>query len=321
MSAATIEEFDDDTDFALPVVPATPAGGSSGMAGNDAQAKQMQEFMAKMQGGEGSAMMGAARGQETELSAEAKKWVTIYPIYFDAKRKYMKGCRRVAYDRSCLWPKSDDIQAAVQRLDLKYAHEPRKTHPQDWENPGRVKVQLFDEGGAAKKKQIESKKALLNAIAGLVQSRRGGKPPSLVKSVLVEKKSTRKEIKEDKVVNNKNAASGALRKTKRISTRVKPEDRIKGSRPPPLNNRYPVYSPAREAGLLNADLGGMMGDLQGMGPLGAMMGSMGLGGNDEEEDAEEEEKKRKEEEEKQKKKDPMAQLGRRQRKRVVRIGR
>lgn len=105
-----------------------------------------------------------------------------------------------------------------------------------------------------------------------------------------------------------------------MSNKVKAEDRIKGSRPPPMTQRYPAFSPAREAGMLNADLGGMMGGLQGMGPLGAMMGQMGLGGDDEEEDKEEAERL-KEEEEKKKKKDPMAQLSRRQKKRVVRIGR
>lgn len=101
-----------------------PAG--SGPGGNDAQMAQMQELMAKMQAGEGSGMMGAGprAGQgDVELSAEAKKWVTVYPIYFDAKRKYMKGCRRVAYGSSCLWPKSEEIQAAVAKLTLMHAHE------------------------------------------------------------------------------------------------------------------------------------------------------------------------------------------------------
>lgn len=121
-------------------------------------------------------------------------------------------------------------------------------------------------------------------------------------------------------VNNKNAASRSQKKGRRVSRKVQPEDRIKGSRPPPLSARYPLNSPAREAGLLNADLGGMMGGLQGMGPLGAMMGQMGMGGDDDD-DAEAEAEKQREEEEKKKKKDPMQQLSRRQKKRVVRIGR
>jgi signal recognition particle subunit SRP19 len=168
-----------------------------------------------------------------------------------------------------------------------------------------------------------SEKALLNAISDLIQSRCGGKPPPLVKSVKATRKPTQKQTgtKDDTPINNKNALRAEKKKTIRHSNRVQAEDRIRGSRPPTQANRYSVYSPAKEAGLLNADLGGMMGGLQGMGPLGAMMGSMGLGGDDDDEDAAEEERKKKEEEEKLKKKDPMQQLGRRQRKRVVRIGR
>ena len=133
-------------------------------------------------------MMGGPPGPariDAELSAEAKKWITVYPIYFDAKRKYMKGCRRVAYDNSSMWPKSEKIERAVAKLTLMHAHEvrvvkaksllgfpmkdderrsadslfrsqPQKTHPQDWENPGRVKVQLFGEDGSPKNKKIES---------------------------------------------------------------------------------------------------------------------------------------------------------------------
>jgi signal recognition particle subunit SRP19 len=166
-------------------------------------------------------------------------------------------------------------------------------------------------------------KALLNAIASLIQPQCGGKPPLLVKKkVRSEQGATPKAVSEKgtKPVNNKNAASKLLKKGRRVSDKVKAEDRIKGSRPPPLSARYPVNSPARETGMLNADMGGMMGGLQGMGPLGAMMGQMGMGGDDDD-DAEAEAEKLKEEEEKKKKKDPMQQLSRRQKKRVVRIGR
>lgn len=90
----------------------------------------MQALMQKMQSGEGSGMTaGAPRSNqiEDELSVEAKKWITVYPIYFDAKRKYMKGCRRVSHEHSCLWPQSENIQAAAARLTLMHSHEVR-----DW---------------------------------------------------------------------------------------------------------------------------------------------------------------------------------------------
>lgn len=138
------------------------------------------------------------------------------------------------------------------------------------------------------------------------------------------KKAAPNSINGDKTtppVNNKNAASKMLKKGRRVSRKVKPEDRIKGSRPPSFSARYPLTSPVREAGLLNTDFGNMMGGLQGMGPLGAMMGQMGMGGDDDDDAEAEAEKLRAEEEEKKKKKDPMQQLSRRQKKRVVRIGR
>lgn len=88
---------------------------------------QMQALMQKMQSGEGSGVMGAPRSNQVddELSAEAKKWITVYPIYFDAKRKYMKGCRRVSHEHSCLWPQSEKIQVAAARLTLMHSHEVR----------------------------------------------------------------------------------------------------------------------------------------------------------------------------------------------------
>jgi hypothetical protein len=76
-------------------------------------------MMSSMQAGESSGRV------DTAISAEAKKWISVYPIYFDAKRKYMKGCRRVAHENSCLWPKSTFIEAAAARLTLMYAHEVR----------------------------------------------------------------------------------------------------------------------------------------------------------------------------------------------------
>lgn len=204
-----------------------------------------------------------------------------------------------------------------------------------------MKVQLFSSDGKPKNRKIESselllrdvqihysslislwhsEKALLNAIASLIQPQCGGKPAPLKKRSMKAATETSKADGGKAISNNKNATSHPQEKRRRTSTKLRPEDRLRGSKPPPISVRYPVHSPAREAGLLNADMGGMMGGLQNMGPLGAMMGQMGIGGGDDD-DAEAEEEKKREEEEKNKKKDPMQQLSRRQRKRVVRIGR
>lgn len=129
--SGTIEEFDDDTDVSvnhgknlvstltLSMQFALPVSTTSGSVDANDQMAQMQQLMSSMQAGEGSGRI------ITAISAEAKKWISVYPIYFDAKCKYMKGCRRVAHENSCLWPKSTFIEAAAARLTLMHAHEVR----------------------------------------------------------------------------------------------------------------------------------------------------------------------------------------------------
>ena len=117
----------------------------------------LQQMMAQMGGGAGggpSAGMpppgfgdgGSSRAATgDDPNAEHKQWTTIYPIYIDAKRPYGKGCRRVKYESSCLFANSLYIAKALATLKVELVHEPNKTHPKDWENPGRVKAKLFDD--------------------------------------------------------------------------------------------------------------------------------------------------------------------------------
>lgn len=100
----------------------------------------LQQMMAQMQGGGGGGGSEGGPGgmmppgmsgpgadvvgpPHVELTAEEKKWAVVYPIYFDAKQRFEKGCRRVKYDDACLWPKSEAIEKAAQRLTLLHAHE------------------------------------------------------------------------------------------------------------------------------------------------------------------------------------------------------
>ena len=73
-------------------------------------------------------------------------WACIYPIYIDAKRPYGTGLRRLPREKCLWWPLSKDIADAVQKLHLGLVHEIDKAHPRDWENPGRVRVQLKKDG-------------------------------------------------------------------------------------------------------------------------------------------------------------------------------
>lgn len=70
----------------------------------------------------------------------------MYPIYVDAKRAYGTGQRRIPREKSVWWPLSRDMAEAATRLGFGTLHEPQKFHPRDWENPGRVRVQLKKDG-------------------------------------------------------------------------------------------------------------------------------------------------------------------------------
>ncbi|PWN23261.1 hypothetical protein BCV69DRAFT_113738 [Microstroma glucosiphilum] len=403
----TIEDFDDDTDFDLPAPPPTGgAAASSGMPGMPSMSpEQMQAFQQMMsQGGGGMPGMGGSGGMGGPSStspgaptttsiggppaapAETKEWIALYPIYFDAKRSHKTGERRVTWAKSSLYPHSLGLAKALQRLGLRAIHEPSKTHPRDWENPGRVKVRVFDEDGNAVAsvqgggKTLQNRRQLLEVVAPVLQQFCGGAPPlELPKR---EKKAPRVKSKANTEAGGvkkgnkeaaKSSASSAAAKSTATTKAGKPAststpatkdtagnasastskgphlpnagsssrlaklNRVHLLRPhlPPAHVRLPPHSPALSANLLNMDLNAAMGGAPGggagalpggaggaanpMGALGNMMGNLGFGQEDEEgEDGagETEEEKRKKAQN-----DPFKGIGRRGRKRVVRVGR
>lgn len=64
----------------------------------------------------------------------------LYPVYFDAARTRAEG-RRVPRSLAVASPLAREIVNACRDLRLQTLFEPEKTHPKDWANPGRVKVQ------------------------------------------------------------------------------------------------------------------------------------------------------------------------------------
>ena len=70
----------------------------------------------------------------------------MYPIYIDAKRAYGRGERRVGRANAVWWPLSKDIADAAVKLGLGALHEVNKSHPRDWDNPGRVRIQWKKDG-------------------------------------------------------------------------------------------------------------------------------------------------------------------------------
>ncbi|CAO1620024.1 unnamed protein product [Sympodiomycopsis kandeliae] len=370
----TIEDdFDDDTDFALPAPPTSsgpsnPAGGGMpsipGMP--NLSPEQMQAFQQMMSQGGGGGMppgMGMG-GMGTEMqvrptprdiqsesqdpnSAASKKWITLYPIYFDTKKSHKVGERRVAWRQSCLFPHSLGIAKSVSRLNLKFSHEPGKTHPRDWENPGRVKVQIFnEETDQPIKLEISNKNQLIKEVAKIMQTLCGGPPP-----IAIPKREKKQNSK--KVQKQEQSAVASSSKTGKKPATSTPSTATPSSKPlsslekhsagtssrlnqlhryqqlqpymPPPHIKLPPHSPSMSADLLNMDMNKAMnpgganaqagGQPNPMGALGSMMGNLGFG-EDEEQD-----NKQKEEEEKKKQNDPFRGMGRRGRKRVVRVGR
>ncbi|WFD08046.1 signal recognition particle subunit [Malassezia vespertilionis] len=270
-----MEAFDDDTEFELP--------GISPLSGTQLNTNTWQKTMAQSTAAPSDLERHAA--QNGEEDGPHKHWTCVYPIYIDAKRRYRHGCRRVAYEKAALFPSSQIISNAAQQLRLAFVHEPYRCHPQDWENPGRVKIQLHKEDGTLQHANLPTKEQkLLEALAAQLQTVAGGVPPAV--PTTHGKNNTRPQ----------NVLRARQRKIQRVA----------------YGPRLPANSPALPSGLINMDLSKMAGGgLQNMGPLGGMMSSMGLGDDDDDkpDDANTPAQK------------PAPALGRRQRKRVVRIGR
>lgn len=76
---------------------------------------------------------------------QVKRFQLIYPCYFDKNRSHKEG-RRVPLDLAVENPLAKTISDAVRSLGLVSIFESDKTHPQDFGNPGRVRVFLKENG-------------------------------------------------------------------------------------------------------------------------------------------------------------------------------
>lgn len=74
-------------------------------------------------------------------AAAYKSYQCLYPVYFDVSRTRRTG-RRVSAALAVANPLARGLVDACAALQLKTVFEPGKTHPQDWANPGRVRVLL-----------------------------------------------------------------------------------------------------------------------------------------------------------------------------------
>lgn len=87
---------------------------------------------------------GSAQISKEELQ-EVKGFQVLYPCYFDKRRSHREG-RRVPLELAVENPLAKTVADAVRSLGLLCIFEGEKTHPQDFGNPGRVRVLLKEEG-------------------------------------------------------------------------------------------------------------------------------------------------------------------------------
>ncbi|KAI1506105.1 signal recognition particle, SRP19 subunit [Biscogniauxia marginata] len=73
--------------------------------------------------------------------SDIKGYQMLYPVYFDASRT-RRGGRRVPSSLAVPNPLARTIAGACASLRLRPVLEAHRTHPRDWANPGRVRVQL-----------------------------------------------------------------------------------------------------------------------------------------------------------------------------------
>ncbi|KZT28048.1 signal recognition particle, SRP19 subunit [Neolentinus lepideus HHB14362 ss-1] len=171
---AIVEEFDDDTDIPLPSRP-LPNNGMRGAileeidfeepASRGPKAGPASPSQPQFRVPPGEA--GRPQNVVTDITPY-KSWTCIYPIYIDAKRAYGGGERRISRAKAVWWPLSKDIADVSTRLGLQALHEVQKSHPRDWDNPGRVRIQ-WKKDGRFLNGRIKTKKQLLEAIAFQIQ--------------------------------------------------------------------------------------------------------------------------------------------------------
>ncbi|GAA5964918.1 hypothetical protein JCM21900_000019 [Sporobolomyces salmonicolor] len=99
---------------------------------------------------------------------EFQGWDAIYPIYIDAKRPQQDGARRVGKQTALEWPLAEQMAKACRMLGFDTVYEPSKTHPKDWANPGRVRVQLKLDGRPIHA-AFRTKRILLTRICDLLR--------------------------------------------------------------------------------------------------------------------------------------------------------
>jgi len=282
---ATVEEFDDDTDLPLPFRP-LPNTGTRGPLLQEIDSDEEDDLETGNEPTAGPATTSqfqpkpASQAQHepqvpsiSELHPDYKTWICIYPIYVDAKRPYGSGSRRLPREKSLWWPLSKDMADATHRLQLNRIHEPDRIHPKDWDNPGRVRVEL-KRNGKFLNPAIKSKKQLLEAISSQIQRLKPNNIPKPPYNTLPPHLSATPAPKSANSKSKPPAHATAI-KSKTQGRRRLP---IPPTPHPPVADRLPPYSPALVSGVLIDTVKAGMNATEGAGAGGPPGAGSGAGG-------------------------------------------
>ncbi|KAK7920853.1 hypothetical protein PG985_008875 [Apiospora marii] len=108
--------------------------------------------------------------QQSITPQDIAHYQCIYPIYFDASRTRAEG-RRVPASLAMANPLAREIANACAALRLQPVFEAHKLHPQDWANPGRVRVPPLNDADKNTNKSIKNKHHLYILIAKWMKDR------------------------------------------------------------------------------------------------------------------------------------------------------
>lgn len=108
---------------------------------------------------------------------ELKRFQILYPCYFDKNRSHTQG-RKVPLELAVENPLAKTVADGCRELGLLCVFDGEKTHPQDFGNPGRVRV-LLKENGNPTCERFGNKRWLMKTIAKYLQAH-----PTTLQSVL-----------------------------------------------------------------------------------------------------------------------------------------
>ncbi|SCV01850.1 LANO_0F13850g1_1 [Lachancea nothofagi CBS 11611] len=99
-----------------------------------------------------------------EQKQQLKKFQVLYPCYFDKNRSHKQG-RRVPVEWAVENPLAQTLADAVSQLQIPCVIEGHKCHPQDFGNPGRIRLFLKDEGLSTTPSLFQNKRMFMKLVS------------------------------------------------------------------------------------------------------------------------------------------------------------